>query len=61
MDDPKLSAQEGKINRQLSNFGLDSLSMPNIEGGREDPEFSRGWGFWSYGLALITLVEKNNV
>jgi hypothetical protein len=59
MNDPKLSAQEYKIQEQLNNFGLDSLSMPNIAGGREDPDFSSGWGFWSDGLALITLIEKN--
>jgi hypothetical protein len=59
MDDGKLTKEEVKINQQLNNFGLDSLTMPNIAGGREDPEFSRGWGFWSDGLALITLVETN--
>jgi hypothetical protein len=59
MNDSKLSSEEYKIQEQLNNFKLDSLSMPIIEGGHRDPEFSTGWGFWSDGLALITLVEKN--
>jgi len=60
MNDANLSAEEYKIQAQLENYGLTSLSMPIIEGGIEEPEFSRGWGFWSEELALITLVENNN-
>jgi hypothetical protein len=60
MNDTKLTVEEYKIREQLNNFGLNtSLSMPIIKGGKEDPDFSEGWGFWSDGSALITLVESN--
>ena len=60
MGDAKLSNEEYKIRAQLENYGLTSLTMPIIQGGLEDPEFSRGWGLWSDEFALITLVESNN-
>ena len=58
MNDMKLTQEEHKINNELTHFSLDSLSMPIIDGGQDDPSFSRGWGFWSDGVAIITLVEK---
>jgi hypothetical protein len=57
MNDAKLSHEEHKINNQLNNFNLNTISVPDIRGGL-DNSFSRGWGFQSYGLALITLVEN---
>lgn len=60
INDAKLSNEEYKISAQLENYGLTSLTMPIIQGGLEDPEFSRGWGLWSNEFALITLVESNN-
>ena len=58
MNDMKLTQEEHKINNELTHFSLDSLSMPIIDGGQDNPSFSRGWGFWSDGVAIITLVEK---
>lgn len=60
MDDAKLSKEEYKISAQLENYGLTSLTMPILEGGIDDPEFSKGWGLWSDGFALITLVESDD-
>ena len=57
MNDMKLTEEEHKINNQLNNFNLDTLSVPDIRGGR-DSSFSRGWGFQSQGVAVITLVER---
>ncbi len=59
MNDMKLTEEEHKINNQLNNFNLDTLSVPDIRGGR-DSSFSRGWGFQSQGVAVITLVEKKS-
>ena len=58
IDDEKLTIEEHKIKNELHKFNLDTLSVPDIRGGI-DPDFSRGWGFQSPGIAIITLVEKD--
>ncbi len=58
IDDEKLTIEEHRIKNELHNFKLDTLSVPDIRGGT-NPEFSRGWGFFSPGIAIITLVEKD--
>ena len=57
MSDAKLTTVEHQVNDKLNKYDLNSLSVPDINAGLEK-DFSRGWGFYSEGIALITLVEK---
>lgn len=57
MNDDKLSQVEYQVNNKLGSHDLNTLSVPDIRGGI-DKDFSRGWGFQSDGIAVITLVEK---
>ena len=57
IDDETLTIEEHRINNELYKFNLVTLSVPDIKSGI-NPEFSRGWGFFSPGIAIITLVEK---
>lgn len=58
MDDEKLTIEEHRIKNCLNLFELNTLSVPDINGGKLDPDFSRGWGFQSSNLAVITLVIR---
>ncbi len=54
MNDEKLTRLEYEIKNRISDFELNTLSVPIIEGKNI---FSRGWGFWGQNVAAVTLVE----